>query len=60
MNSELSRAMVAGRQQAARRAAQQARAVREARAARGKRAGESRPRAVIARGIRALRRAPAV
>ena len=60
MNSELSRAMITERQQAARRAGEQSRAISEARAAtRDKRADGPRPRTGIARGIRALRRAPA-
>jgi len=61
MNSELSRAMIAEQHQAARRTGEQARAISEARAAkRGERADSPRPRTVIARGMRALRRAPAV
>ena len=61
MNYEFSRAMIAERQQAARRAGEQARIISEARAARrDKRADGPRPRTVIARGMRALRRAPAV
>ncbi len=60
MNSEVSRAMIAERQEVARRAGEQTRALSEARAAaRDKRTAASRPRAVIARGMRALRRAPA-
>ena len=67
MNSELRKAMIAEQQAAARRAGERARAISEARAAareeqtaaRVERASRSRPRAVIARGIRALRRAPA-
>ena len=59
MHYELSRAIIADRQEAARRAGERARVLSEARAARDERAGGSRPRAVIARGIRALRRAPA-
>jgi hypothetical protein len=67
MNSELSKAMMDERQAAARRAGEQARGIGEARAAardaraaaRDERASRPRPRAVIARGVRALRRAPA-
>jgi hypothetical protein len=60
MNSEVSKAMITERKEAARRAGEQTRALSEAReAARVKRAVIVRPRAVIARGMRALRRAPA-
>jgi hypothetical protein len=53
--------MIAEQHQAARRTGEQARAISEARAAkRGERADSPRPRTVIARGMRALRRAPAV
>ena len=61
MHYEFSRAMIAERQQAARRAGEQARIISEARAARREqRANSPRRRTIIARGIRALRRAPAV
>ena len=67
MSSELRKAMIAERQAAARRAGEQARAISEARAAisearaasREARASRPRPRTIIARGMRALRRAPA-
>ena len=53
MNYEFSRAMVAERRQAARRAGEQARIISEVRAARrDKRADGPRPRTVIARGMR--------
>jgi hypothetical protein len=52
--------MITERQQAARRAGEQTKAISEARAAaRSKRAINFRPRTVIVRGMRALRRAPA-
>jgi hypothetical protein len=67
MNSALPKAIIAERQAAARRAGERARAIsvaraaeREARAtARDERASRPRPRAVVAWGMRALRRAPA-